>query len=701
MRYLVWSDMPLLNGLFQIWNIRSYPDPDTGGWSPWVSRNFVYFGSPGAYIFNTVANTSNRLEVSDLLVADPDSVQIAMGCVDLADVFGFPGNDATPSPLVDNIALAKYEAIGPGFATREIEIFQDSFPQSGEAITPYTSSIASVGDLAIRVDMSQDIRPAASPGVVAGDSAAVTIVARKPGAVLDLNSIRMLWVLDTNPAFNAARAAGLAALAGGAGSSAVQIGPNKWRGHVTGQQAFTAGGAPVDDRYFFDLPDGPTVAAAYQAPEAALFFPGDVLRYCFIASTTTPAETAILPPDTTGFAGGVNYNRTYVMRGLPSVKLSVAGSETTITQPRILVWNDFGRRGGENDYLLAFGQNGLVEGVDYDTYTTQAPDSGINNGLGTAGVHGANGPQLEGYDCLIYESGNLSNILISDGSGQGNNDKSNDVGTLVAWESQAHNRYAAYFGDDIATGLGGGGLTYLASTMGVSSAGDDVRSSIGSQIAPRVTPTGQVAGFVTQFVAFGGCLGINVFDNISPGAAAAKRAHQFLPGPYAPAASVYYARQDTIVAQAYDRVHVTFPYSLVYVWDAAGGTGTGGGRSARANLLRELLLNFGHTPNDGDAVAADAINKRSLTLFQNQPNPFNPSTTIEFTAPARGEVAVRVFNLRGEVVATLLRGSVDAGRHSVVWNGRDASGAAVASGVYLYQVSGFGESLTRKMALVK
>ena len=53
-------------------------------------------------------------------------------------------------------------------------------------------------------------------------------------------------------------------------------------------------------------------------------------------------------------------------------------------------------------YLQAFRQNGMVEGVDYDTYTTKGSGSSVSNGLGSAGYHGANAGQLDGYDCIIY-----------------------------------------------------------------------------------------------------------------------------------------------------------------------------------------------------------------------------------------------------------------------------------------------------------
>ena len=88
-------------------------------------------------------------------------------------------------------------------------------------------------------------------------------------------------------------------------------------------------------------------------------------------------------------------------------------------------------------------------------------------------------------------------------------------------------------------------------------------------------------------------------------------------------------------------------------------------------------------------------------MDKNYPNPFNPSTRINFTAPRKGHLSIKVYNIRGELVRTLVDGQVPAGAGHVVWDGRDHGGAGVASGIYLYQVKGFGENVTEKMALVK
>jgi hypothetical protein len=88
-------------------------------------------------------------------------------------------------------------------------------------------------------------------------------------------------------------------------------------------------------------------------------------------------------------------------------------------------------------------------------------------------------------------------------------------------------------------------------------------------------------------------------------------------------------------------------------------------------------------------------------LLQNHPNPFNPSTIIEYAIPARQEVAIRVFDLKGALVRELLHGVQDAGRHQMAWDGRNDNCAPVSSGVYLCAVSCGGRILSQSLTLVK
>jgi len=83
------------------------------------------------------------------------------------------------------------------------------------------------------------------------------------------------------------------------------------------------------------------------------------------------------------------------------------------------------------------------------------------------------------------------------------------------------------------------------------------------------------------------------------------------------------------------------------------------------------------------------------------PNPFNPTTTIKLTLPRASDVSLRVFNIRGELVRTLVDDRLEAGIHDIVWDGKADRGNQVASGVYFYETKAEGETKISKMALVK
>jgi len=83
-------------------------------------------------------------------------------------------------------------------------------------------------------------------------------------------------------------------------------------------------------------------------------------------------------------------------------------------------------------------------------------------------------------------------------------------------------------------------------------------------------------------------------------------------------------------------------------------------------------------------------------LLDNYPNPFNPSTTISYSLPEDGKVQIKIFDVLGREVATLVNEFTSAGKHNVVWDG-----ANFASGIYFYSITFKGETLNKKMLLVK
>ncbi len=92
---------------------------------------------------------------------------------------------------------------------------------------------------------------------------------------------------------------------------------------------------------------------------------------------------------------------------------------------------------------------------------------------------------------------------------------------------------------------------------------------------------------------------------------------------------------------------------------------------------------------------------KAFALKQNFPNPFNPVTSIAFELPAAKDVHLTVYNMLGQNIRTLVNDHREAGRYSVLWDGRDDSGRMVGSGVYFYQIQAGTFTQTAKMVLLK
>ncbi len=95
------------------------------------------------------------------------------------------------------------------------------------------------------------------------------------------------------------------------------------------------------------------------------------------------------------------------------------------------------------------------------------------------------------------------------------------------------------------------------------------------------------------------------------------------------------------------------------------------------------------------------LTPKSVELYANYPNPFNPGTRIGYFLPESASVRLKVYNTLGQEVRSLFSGRRNAGEHFMNWDGKDASGKFVSSGVYYYRLEADGTARTRKMTLLK
>ena len=104
---------------------------------------------------------------------------------------------------------------------------------------------------------------------------------------------------------------------------------------------------------------------------------------------------------------------------------------------------------------------------------------------------------------------------------------------------------------------------------------------------------------------------------------------------------------------------------------------------------------------DGMVAKIEASIPETFALDQNYPNPFNPVTTITFSLPVPSHVNLSVYNVLGQKVITLEKGWVNTGNHQTLWNGRDAQGNAVSSGLYFYSLEAENFRQVKKMLFLK
>ncbi|MFH1845430.1 MAG: GEVED domain-containing protein, partial [bacterium] len=628
-------------GMFYVWHVRSTTDPEgLYGWSEWGDYDLAYYGGPDYF--------RHQADVSSLLTADVSFVQIALGVLELGWLWNYTGTDGTPAPYFDNVELVAYEAPGPAIHAREIDLAQDNFPASG------TINCGDACENSVRFDMAANIAlPDESPCNLPGDSIVFDIAAVRAGTVLGGSELH--YRLNPNPIFDACR-------------SSVPPGPGNtpFSGYVTSDAACSSTRDPQANRFCFDLPD------------TGFFFPGDVIHY-YVRARDSGGGVATLPGDTTGYSSFpgdpdyvmLQYPSPYVVRALPSLT-----SLSPCQQVPMLWWNDFGDRGLENEWMHSLWCLGLHEGSDFDVYYTNGPSSGIGNGLGGR----ASASQLAGYDMLLYSSGDLSVYTLS--SGDCVTDPSEDIAVLDAWLRQGNNCLFLSGNELIYDLHKSSGATVAFSADWIQC--DFIDHTHRGLLSPG-SPTVQAFPFAgnpiftdaLRWAANTSCDGTaRMFDVVEatgyPGKIAEWLATPYcVDGAYSYTAAIY--NDGSTLPVDTDKV-IVLPYDLGLVRNetTCGGNPTGSGCTVRADLLRDVLTACGVAT--GSQTVGVPVPVPAAFSVQSYPNPFNPTVRIVCEVPRDGKLHVRIFNVRGELVATLIDEVVQPGSHDVFWDGKDAGG---------------------------
>ncbi|HOD54133.1 MAG TPA: FlgD immunoglobulin-like domain containing protein [Candidatus Cloacimonadota bacterium] len=156
----------------------------------------------------------------------------------------------------------------------------------------------------------------------------------------------------------------------------------------------------------------------------------------------------------------------------------------------------------------------------------------------------------------------------------------------------------------------------------------------------------------------------------------------------------YVAPEVEILDNDWGKLHIMFMNDNSY-----GSAVQQDGSNTGGNVMyTSLKVNFSQLPAN---AGGDVTVKPAGKLNQNYPNPFNPTTKISFNLKNAENANLSIYNVKGQLVKTLVNGHVNAGSHEVVWNGVDNNNNNVGSGVYFYRLSTPTSNEVKKMVLMK
>lgn len=273
-----------------------------------------------------------------------------------------------------------------------------------------------------------------------------------------------------------------------------------------------------------------------------------------------------------------------------------------------------------------------------------------------------------------------------------------DQGLLQSWVGLAgKNRGLLLAGDDLARDLtvnGQGIPGFLSCTVGATYVRDLWENAPQDSLTPTLTGASGTRIASEPFPLAGGCPSINDFDAISVSSCAG----------------------------ANGRAWVRYPNNTLAATERLGALGSPGGDSLKVILLgftlhsmestvrRNLLLyrtvaqEFevpGCYPATGiEATGPGAAPGVGARLFGAAPNPFNPRTAVRFELDRPAEIRLRVYNVEGALVRTLVSGRFPEGSHRIVWDGRDDRRREVGSGAYFLRLTADGADLPARKAVL-
>jgi hypothetical protein len=666
--YWVYLDMDLNSLVFQRFDVSAATNevPCLG---LWANDNTVYYGDDKVWAAtsrdvtlyaaasaagNTINGLATRLSATDM-------------CGVWCNTYG-DGTGHSPAPYFDNVAMKIISASSIAWDVPYFRKLQDNFPEHGDGGLGGALGM-------VRIDSAIDVQPTAGTTLVIGDSTRVQLNMDLDGGIMpstyDANrpSLYMYWRCSAGPNTGTTAAA--------AGDPDATDGIHSPTVATDVQYGVTWNVALADTARYQD-----TISPGSYAFDFAddYFEGGDIIEFYFKATSnnmtteTRPGWAESSDPD---------LRSAYTVRCLPTAGATMLFCEDDLG---VLPW-----------WREAFTYNGYT---GYDIYSTQAPTSGLHNGLGGRAEIG----DLDGYSMIVWDSGNIPTYTITNALPD---DITFDDDLLDDWLINNDEDVCGWFmGCEIATDLTDD-TVFLQTNLGSQrilspNYYDDVTGVLVPKVYASHTAL-QIGGLEPYFWVDGGCPSIENFDMVDVFGALANESHRWEDdGGTTAKAGIFNRDPDgngtDVDAAGHSNRTLFNPFSYYQVWDA--GFGVGGGFDYARQMVGDVLTylcTFG--PNTTPDAAGTVPAKTEIA--GNFPNPFNPTTTIKFALSTDEIVHLNVYDLSGRMVKTLVNGPMAAEDHEVIWNGKDDSGNRVASGVYFYKLVAGDFTATEKMVMLK
>ncbi|MCP3975607.1 MAG: T9SS type A sorting domain-containing protein, partial [bacterium] len=667
LEYQIYYDLPQNALVYESWGVAAQTQgvPCLGVYK---NDNVVIYGDSKQWTTNDINVTQYVAESAQGGVIN--GIGVALNTVDMCPFWCNTNGDGTghtPAPYFDNVVIKLISASAIAWDVSRFDRFQDNFPEP-------------VGGK-VRIDSCNDVGDIASNSpVVIGDS---TMVELNMDLVGGMKTHFNAAAGETRPDFRlwfrvseGPNAGTLSASMADQDASDGIYSPwdgiqnfdgEDWGTMVTDSASTTSG--IVQGKYAFDFNDD-------------FFEPGDIIEFFYRAEAVT-GELSHRP----GYAMSSNpdLRSYYTVRCLPTTGATMLFCDDA--NGTFFWWNE------------AFRYNGYS---GYDTYLTQAPSSGLENGLaGRAEI-----ADLAQYDMIVWDSGGVPTGTVTNSA---NNHKTEDDVLLTDYiENSTHDTGLWMMGDLIGNDLGNGSA-FFSNVLGANlmSAGQFYDDYTGI-LVPQVNATHaalEVGGLEPYFWVYGGCPNIRDFSVVEPSGVLSAEAFAWDDdGGTTMVAGILNRDPDgdssPTSAAGWDNHVVYNPFSYVRVRDSDFALDNGFDLDyARQSVGDVLGLLFGFqanmAPDDAGTVPA------RTELSGNFPNPFNPKTTIKFALASEEHVHLSVYDLSGRVVKTLVNGSMLATDHEVVWDGKNENGDRIASGVYFYKLVAGDYTATEKMVMLK